>query len=153
MKYVQAGTLVLTMIFFAGCGSMMQDMGKGLELNTPKYTNSQYIVTREAKFVISIEAGRVLSRYHLTLEIKDKIKDGAYLEVKFENPQNHNAPFVVAREVLPRESIVTLESPSIGGLESYTDYEAVVYAYTDKSKAQLLEEHRQIVRSYTEEIK
>jgi len=85
-------------------------------------------------------------RFTLTLETRDGLARGAYLEVHFPDPSIPARENVVGKEVPAERSEMRFDSPESDQFRCW-NYEVLVNVYSDSSKTELLDTHSQFIQS------
>jgi hypothetical protein len=138
----------------SGCESLKKlEKDFGSELDGPPLVRSELLSTLSVNFSFEIQSGILINYYSLVLGVNQSFVNGAYLEVKFEDPSNRDNPIVVHQYVAPRDIRIVVQSPPIQGLRSYTNYEIVVGIYADQAKTKKIGEHVQLVQSLLDDIR
>lgn len=145
MKIIKLTIVILSTIFISGCTAMLQEA----DLLTPNAATSEYFVTKSAGFLGTLKNGNFIDTYYtITLKIRKPFNEGAYIEAAFEKPSDSTSTICVEKSIIPDDEEVSIESPIITGFRNHKNYEVIVYVYSDKSKSNLIGQHKQLIRFY-----
>ena len=137
----------LLVLWFVVAVPLGPSLGGGLPPEPPS-AKSKYLVTAGSGFALALteDPFEVRANYVLFLTPRKKLKDRAYLEVRFQNPVDARNPLVTQAEITPQDERLVVESPSINSLQCAI-YEATVYVYRDERRKELMGTHVQRIRS------
>jgi hypothetical protein len=109
----------------------------------PENTTSVYVKTTGADLTYDSQNR---GQFFLSLEARDNLPKGAYLEAYFPNPANPDRKHVVDEQLRKEGATVRMLSPKSDGFKCW-NYEVEVFVYRDKTKGELLDTHRQTIQS------
>ena len=110
----------------------------------PVNSTSSYLVTKLALY--KMDAKKRLGQFFLSLQAKDNLPPGAFLEAYFPNPANPERHQIVSKLIKEKGGSVTLLSRASDGFKCW-NYEISVLIYKDESRTELLDTHRQVIQS------
>jgi hypothetical protein len=109
----------------------------------PDNTTSVYLKTTGADLTYDSEN---FGQFFLSLEARENLPNGAYLEAHFPNPANPNRKNVVDEHLRKEGATIRMLSPKSDGFKCW-NYEVEVFVYRDKTKGELLDTHHQTIQS------
>jgi len=116
----------------------------------PENTTSVYLKTIGADLTfgldLTIGLQELTGQFYLSLEARENLPKGAYLEAHFPNPANPDRKNVVYEQLRKEGATVRMLSPKSDGFKCW-NYEVEVFVYRDKTKGELLGTHHQTIQS------
>jgi len=109
----------------------------------PENTTSVYLKTIGADLTYDSQN---LGQFFLSLEARENLPKGAYIEVHFPNPANPDRQNVIDKQLRIEGATVRMLSPKSDGFKCW-NYEVEVFVYRDKTKGELLGTHLQTIQS------
>ncbi|RMH17565.1 MAG: DUF4124 domain-containing protein [Gammaproteobacteria bacterium] len=110
----------------------------------PPNTSSKYLETIGSGYLI--KADRMAFSFSISLKARRGLPYGAYLEARFDNPDEPDKPFVVGISRRGAQRKMTIMSPEFRNLRC-RNYQVLISVYRGKSKSDLLGKHRQMIQS------
>lgn len=111
----------------------------------PDNSVSKYLYTKSSGVTI-FDVEKKLAKFSITLSATSWLPHRAYLVVYFENPENPEAPVVEEVERQFEQAEFFILSTEVKSPKCW-NYLVLVKIYRDKSKQELLGEHRQYIQS------
>lgn len=109
----------------------------------PENTASNYLVTKGTGIVLDKNDK---GQFSLSLEVRDSLPLGAYLEAHFPVPGNEGQKQIVEKNSVSKGSSFLMVSPKSSGFKCW-NYQVEVHVYADDSKEELLDIHQQTIQS------
>jgi len=110
----------------------------------PENTTSIYLKTSSTG--LTFDSQELVGQFHLSLESRENLPKGAYLEAHFPDPANPIRKNLVDAQLNRKGATLTMRSPKSGGFKCW-NYEVEVFVYRDKTKGELLDTHYQTFQS------
>lgn len=110
----------------------------------PENTTSLYLQTFGAD--LSYDMKSRTGRFQLTLKARENLPAGALIEAQFPDPSNPARTYNDEAVLKFQNATVHLKSPPSSGFRCW-NYEVDVFVFSDRSKSDLLDTHRQVIQS------
>ena len=107
---------------------------------------SEYLETELFSFGIDKEAEGYVARYTLSVVPAKPLKQELFLEVRFENPLDKDAPLITRQSLKPGAERALIVSDAVTGLKCGL-YKAEVLIYDSEAREKSIGSHVQMIRS------
>lgn len=119
---------------------------KGATIVDPRPVKSKYFKVYQGGFYTSLKG----ARYWLLADIITEVPNDLWVTVEYEDPLNHNKPFVEEGPVKANAKSFYYGSGYIKGLKMFRAYWIRVTLYDSKEKKEMLDKFKQNINAYVD---